>query len=202
MSNAICGNDYPSPFMGRDKEERASLVSLYPSPFMGRVARERRVGLSPHTSLQPPTRHIVRFARDVPPSPQVGGIRKSEVVSTPQVGGIRKSELHLSPPVMAGLVPAIHVLSCTTTSHPHPTHRSRRSRCATLPTRGRDKKQPCLSTLVMVRRTTLTFFIPPLYGKGGAKRRVGLSPHTPRPPPPVTSFASLAMCHPPHDGEG
>ena len=137
MSNAICGDDYPSPFMGRDKEERASLVltcpvhshplplwgrtePLHPSPLWGGW-REAPGGVVASHTATTPTRHIVRFARDVPPSP----------------------------------------------------------------TSGRDKRQPCLSTLVMVRRTTLTFFIPPLLWGGWRPKasRVGLSPHTSLQPP-------------------
>ena len=45
--------------------------------------------------------------------------------------------------------------------------------------------------------TAFTVFIPPTCGEGGAKRRVGV-PRQKTQPRPVTSFAQLTMCHPPH----
>ena len=60
------------------------------------------------------------------------------------------------------------------------------------------------AAIIEYSTTASPVFIPPtLWGRdersslwGGAKRRVGLSPHPPKQPPPVTSFAPLSMCPP------
>ena len=129
----------------------------------------------------------------------------------PPLHGSRRAKLALG---VAGRRPVGWGLLPRTSKSPHPAHRSLRSRSAFPkselrsldPTRGRDRKRERRSSRPHKgedrKESRLLHFIPPLYGEGGAKRRVGLLPRTPMQPPPCTSFAALTICLPSPQGGG
>jgi len=58
-------------FDGWNYVQHNRIGGLHPSPiFGGEGGAKRRVGVTRAWTKQPPTRHTVRFAHDVPPSPQ------------------------------------------------------------------------------------------------------------------------------------
>ena len=80
-----------NPFAFFETPRRRGSLFLIP-PFYGEGGAKRRVGLSPHTLAQPPTRHIVRAAPDVPSLPTSGRDKEESFARLDPTSGRDKEE--------------------------------------------------------------------------------------------------------------
>jgi hypothetical protein len=153
-----------------------------------------------------PTRHIVRCAHEserslvslrfLHPSPAMGRVARSAGWGRQRIDCAARSTTGSPPPVTS--------FAALTMCHPpHEVGGIRKSEL-----RSRTARSGGISKSEFRSRTSaVSLSLPFLYGEGGWPKasRVGSaasalanSSHSRSSPPPVTSFAALTMCHPPH----